>query len=493
MTDLLPPAAETSGDLRRTPLAQLLWDLARARFSGSLVILAQSPEPELCGEATLAFEEGLLAQVRLPRPVATLGEVLVELGVVTEPQRRASAAEAMAGDSLQGAALAAMGACDAPAVERGLRAQLGRKLTRLFSAVNGPWEAHPDVDLLEGFGGRRFPVEVPPLLWPAMRANAAHPVVGAVLERLGTRRLRILAGSAALALLHEDVATRAAVDGLLLGSRVAELLAAGHAPDVVRPLVALLAMTRQLERVRSSQRAPASLAPAAHAPLSLAPAPPLVSLAPAPIVPTSLVPAPVSLVPASGPPAAVCDGASLLPPPARSLPPRPVMSLPPLPALGNLTAREPAPAAAPAPAADPALRRDRRLRDADLALAQQRPDDAEREARAVLAEHPNDVGALVMLARALLARGDDALLPEVRDAVTAALNRAPQSDAAFVVTGKMLLRQGDARRALGCYVKAYRLNPRNVEAARAIRLATARRRAGASTDAALANVFLSSG
>lgn len=480
MTDLLPPAAETSGDLRRTPLAQLLWDLARARFSGSLVILAQSPEPELCGEATLAFEEGLLAQVRLPRPVATLGEVLVELGVVTEPQRRASAAEAMAGDSLQGAALAAMGACDAPAVERGLRAQLGRKLTRLFSAVNGPWEAHPDVDLLEGFGGRRFPAEVPPLLWPAMRANAAHPVVGAVLERLGTRRLRVLAGSAALALLSEDVATRAAVDGLLMGSRVAELLAAGHAPEVVRPLVALLAMTRQLERVRTSQRAPAS--PAPHAPLSLAPAP---------IVPTSLVPAP--LAPVSLAPAAVCDGASLLPPPARSLPPRPVLSLPPLPALGNLTAREPAPAAAPDPTTDPALRRDRRLRDADLALAQQRPDDAEREARAVLAEHPNDVGALVMLARALLARGDDALLPEVRAAVTAALNRAPQSDAAFVVTGKMLLREGDARRALGCYVKAYRLNPRNVEAARAIRLATARRRAGASTDAALANVFLSSG
>lgn len=492
MTDLLPPAAETSGDLRRTPLAQLLWDLARARFSGSLVILAQSPEPELCGEATLAFEEGLLAQVRLPRPVATLGEVLVELGVVTEPQRRASAAEAMAGDSLQGAALAAMGACDAFAVERGLRAQLGRKLTRLFSAVNGPWEAHPDVDLLEGFGGRRFPAEVPPLLWPAMRANPAHPVVGAVLDRLGTRRLRILAGSAALALLHEDVATRAAVDGLLLGSRVAELLAAGHAPEVVRPLVALLAMTRQLERVRTSQRAPASLAPAPHAPLSLAPAPIVpTSLVPAPLGPVSL--APVSLVPASGPPAAVCDGASLLPPPARSLPPRPVLSLPPLPALGHLTAREPTPAAAPDSAADPALRRDRRLRDADLALAQQRPDDAEREARAVLAEHPNDVGALVMLARALLARGDDALLTEVRAAVTAALNRAPQSDAAFVVTGKMLLRQGDARRALGCYVKAYRLNPRNVEAARAIRLATARRRAGASTDAALANVFLSSG
>ncbi len=116
-----------------------------------------------------------------------------------------------------------------PAVERGLRAQLARKLSRLFAVIQGPWETHADVDLLEGFGGRRFPVDVTALLWPSMRAQGEHPVVGAVLERLGTRRLRILAGSAAPALFADDPPTRAVVDGLLLGSRVAELLAAGHA------------------------------------------------------------------------------------------------------------------------------------------------------------------------------------------------------------------------------------------------------------------------
>jgi hypothetical protein len=289
-----------------------------------------------------------------------------------------------------------------------------------------------------------------------MRGQAEHPVVGAVIERLGTRRLRILAGSAAPSLFADDAATRGVVDGLLLGSRVSELLAAGHPLSMVRPLVALLAMTRQLERVRTSQLPTGSLAPS---PVSAAPLP-------------------------------IGDGASLFPEAAHSLPPRPAMSLPPLPLLPGLQSRE---RLSSPPRVDPGLARDKRIRDGELAITQRRPADAEREARSVLAESPNDIGALLLLARALLAHDAAELLPEVRLAVTAALSRDPRNDAAFVVTGKMLLREGDAKRALGCYVKAYRLNPRNVEAARAIRLATARRRAGATTDAALANLFVSSG
>lgn len=455
MLDSNLPPSPLSGDLRQTPFAQLLWDLAQARFSGSLVLLARASSEEVCGESTLAFEDGQVAQVKLPQPVDTLGEVLCDLGLITDAQRHESAAQAMAGDGLQGAVLVSMGACDARAVERGLREQIARKLSRLFAVIQGPWETHAGVDLLEGFGGRRFPVDVTTLLWPSMRAQGEHPVVSAVLDRLGTRRLRLLAGSAAPALFGDDPAARAVVDGLLLGSRVTELLAAGHAAAVVRPLVALLAMTRQLERVRTSQLAPTSRAPA----------------------------------PMSVPPLPIGDGASLFPPTSQSLPPRPAMSLPPLPLLPGLEPREPSPLARP----DPGLLRDKRLREGELALGQRRPADAEREARAVLAEAPNDVGALLLLARSLLARDDAAVLPEVRLAVTAALSREPRNDAAFVVTGRMLLREGDAKRALGCYVKAYRLNPRNVDAARAIRLATSRRRAGASTDAALANLFVSSG
>jgi hypothetical protein len=455
MDSNLPPAP-LSGDLRQAPLAQLLWDLSQSRFTGSLVVLARASIDALCGETTLAFEEGQLAQARLPQPLDTLGEVLCDLGVITEGQRRESGAQATLGEALQGAALVSIGACDAPAVERGLREQLRRKAGRLFAAIEGPWETHAGVDLLEGFGGRRFPIDVEPLLWPSLRAQAEHPVVGAVIERLGTRRLRILAGSAAPSLFADDVATRGAVDGLLRGSRVSELLSAGHPLSMVRPLVALLAMTRQLERVRSSQLPGSSLAPA---PVSAAPLP-------------------------------IGDGASLFPEATQSLPPRPAMSLPPLPLLPGLQTRE---SISAPPRVDPNIVRDKRLRDGELALSQRRPADAEREARAVLGDTPNDIGALLLLARALLAHDAPDLLPEVRLAVTAALSRDPRNDAAFVVTGKMLLREGDAKRALGCYVKAYRLNPRNVEAARAIRLATARRRAGASTDVALANLFLSSG
>ena len=249
-----------SGEFEHIPTPQLLWDISLRQFTGSLIVRSAS-EGLLRGESCFAFEEGRLAQARLPTACDALGKVLFDEGFIGLEQLDVSLERMRAGGGLQGAVLVAMGACDRAAVERCLREQLRRKATRLFGLAEGRWELHAHIDLLEDFGGRRMPVDVTGLLWDGVRANATHPLVGVVIERLGTRRLRVVKNSAAMLLYGVGEGERLLLERLADGARVSELLSLGVASSKVRSLVYLLAVTRQLERVRSAPSAPATPPP----------------------------------------------------------------------------------------------------------------------------------------------------------------------------------------------------------------------------------------
>lgn len=424
----------TRGDLGQTPAVRLLWDLAARRFSGTLIVRAPQTAGALHGESLFAFRDGRLAQAQLPQALSSLGVVLMQAGIITRHQLYDSLACMAENEGLQGAILVSRGACDRHAIEEGMRMQLRQKALRFFALTHAPFEAHEHIDLLEDFGGKRFPIDVAPLLWEGVRTNPDHPAVTTTLDRLGARSVRTVPDASAMTLFGDGPHERALIERLQHPAQLSELMELGVPATTVHTFVTLLAMTRQLE-IASSAR---SLPPANHdAPAvevsPVAPPPPVAELAP--------------------PPPPLVAAASVLPLRLPSTPPT---------------------------IADPEIERSdaRReaLRHGEQYLRLLRFSDAETTARALLLLDPNDVDALVLLAHTLLEVPSTASLDEVKRCVSLALKLAPESDRAFTVAGWMFQRTGDERRAFVCFSKAYKLNPRNVDAAREIRISNLRTR-----------------
>ncbi len=94
----------------------------------------------------------------------------------------------------------------------------------------------------------------------------------------------------------------------------------------------------------------------------------------------------------------------------------------------------------------------------------------------MLAEAPSDVTALTVLAAALLELRPNGPYDELRRCIVDACQKDPSNDRAHVIAAQMYKRTGDERRSLLHFIKAYKINPRNVEATRELRLAAIRKR-----------------
>lgn len=509
------------------------------RFTGTLVLRAGDEAGPLAGESRFAFVAGALAQARLAQPLDTLGFVLHEQGTITSAQLDASLARLAKGEGLQGEILIATGACTRAAVVHALREQLRRKLLRFFSVAYGQYEVHAERDLLAGFGRERFPVDVLPLLWPGVRSHPRHPAVDAVIARLGATPLCLREGSPARALVGDGAPERALLDRLAATARVDDLLALAPANALLpRALLFLLAMTRQIERAAPPSQ-PFIVAVPSDA-VRPAPAPPgptqRISVTNLPIVKGPSL-ADVArgaqdrgAAPRDGLVARVAEADKQLARMQDQSAFQMLMVAPDAPtaavtaAFHGLATRWHPDAA---PESSPALRevhgrifallaeaeatlthdalRETHLRDvaqgngtpraratrprreqersrAEVALRQGAWSEAERAARAVLDDDAADATALTILAAALLERLPGGPYDEVRRCIVAACQKDPHNDRAHVVAGQMYKRVGDERRTLAHFIKAYKINPRNVDAVRELRIAAMRRR-DASLDA----------
>lgn len=544
------PSPDLTGDLRRTPVAQLMWDVIVKRLTGSLVLHAGAEAGPLQGVSLLTFVAGGLTQARLAQPLDTLGFVLLEQGVITSAQLDASLHRLARREGLQGEILIALEACSRAAVEVALREQIRRKLLRVFTVVYGQYELYTDRDLLADFGRERYPVDVAPLLWPGVRSHPRHPAVEAVIERLKPQLMRVRPGSSARQLLGEGGPERVLLDRLAEPARVDDLLALGLSTLFVRAALYLLAMTRQIER------APSPSQPAIPAVDARPSSPAIATPEGRPSQPFLIAPAeaikPVDAIPRriSGTNLPRVVGTSLgevareaqAQPPQGTLRERIAEAELRLAMMQDQTAFEMLgiPSDTPptavtsafytlamrwhpdaAPTHSPALReaherifallaeaeatltqeraREAYLRDvalgngtpraratrprrqldlarAELALRQGNFVECERAARDVLAEAPHDPVALTVLASALLELRPNGPYDELRRCIVDACQRDPSNDRAHIVAAQMYKRTGDERRSLLHFIKAYKINPRNVDALRDLRLAAIRKR-----------------
>lgn len=254
------PAPTASGSLVKTPLAHLLVYALERRLTGTF-------ELSLGGEslATMAVSSGYPSKVRTTKPVALLGVVLEELGLITSEQLAASRERMKESPRLQGEILLEMGALDPPRLEAGLREQLARKLDYLFDLSDDTSFAYYDgADPLARFGGAPTPLDPLSILWRCVRQSPRWEHVDTTLRRVGAARLRI--------------APAAALDRFGFGPHEKEALAAiaqqptrlldltGRlGPSVGQLLAYLLVITKQVELVDGAPAAAAARAPTSSA------------------------------------------------------------------------------------------------------------------------------------------------------------------------------------------------------------------------------------
>lgn len=116
------------------------------------------------------------------------------------------------------------------------------------------------------------------------------------------------------------------------------------------------------------------------------------------------------------------------------------------------------------------------VQKAEICLKRKEYTEAERLARCALQVNPEDPDALVVLANVLLERQTDGPFDEALALLTRAVNLAPQHDRAHTLLGRVYQRMGDPSKALDHFKLAVEANPKNIDAAREVRLAEIRAR-----------------
>jgi hypothetical protein len=183
----LTPTAE--GLLEKTPLVHLLVYLADRELTGSLVLSAKNGGED----HAIYFFEGQASKVRTGEPIAHLGRVLFELGILSEETLNASLAAFARGNDLHGEHLVRAGVIDRANLMQGLKVQADRKMAFFFSLPGDTkYRFYQDVNVLEDWGGpEMIPLDTLPIIWSAVRARADDPIVDATLRRLGTTTLKL--------------------------------------------------------------------------------------------------------------------------------------------------------------------------------------------------------------------------------------------------------------------------------------------------------------
>jgi CheY-like chemotaxis protein len=142
--DVTARTASTVGDLAHTPFPRLLVELAEARATGALVVVAP-PDDRLrttvgdTAKKVVYFRGGVPVYVKSNLLRECLGQILVQMGLIDASVRNASLERMRETGARQGAALLAMGAITPDDLRAALEEQLRTKLFDLFAWTAGEY------------------------------------------------------------------------------------------------------------------------------------------------------------------------------------------------------------------------------------------------------------------------------------------------------------------------------------------------------------------
>ncbi len=247
------PAPTAQGSFAKTPLPHLLVYALERRLSGTFELHVGEGSV-----ATMLVVQGFPAKLRTTEGVHYLGEVMVELGMITPEQLQASLARLQESPRLQGQLLKELGAVDDERIEAGVRAQLRRKLEHLFTLPAETTYAYFDaIDMLQRYGGPPTPIDPLPVLWRGVKQSPSWEHVDATLRRVGGMAVRI----APTAQIERFELTRPEMQAIdMIRQRPARVVDIANAkligPSIAQQLVYFLVITKQVELVDAGSLRP---------------------------------------------------------------------------------------------------------------------------------------------------------------------------------------------------------------------------------------------
>ncbi|MFO0563745.1 MAG: DnaJ domain-containing protein [Polyangiales bacterium] len=514
------PSAE--GRFGKTPFAHVLLYIREHGLSGTLSIDGPAGGA-LAGEHFFVFENGSLAQTWIATGIDRLGDILVETKVIPNAARKDAEVVHNATKQLIGDVFVEMNLCDAAAIARGLAEQNRRRAVRIFALGDAAYRFYQDSDLLEGFGRERFSVDVLAIVWLGVQASPPNATIGAVLNRVGAQSIRLKPNALLDAFGFSDDVQHI-LDVLRLGpATIKDLESFSTDAQVARSLAYVLLTSKQAE---VSAAPPAALAPQPAprasqpplAPVGSAPTTPAVSAAPAAVATHTQSSGPA---PSSDPKAreaevllasmdeqtyyemlGVAKNASMdeirgsfMKMAAKWHPDRAptaaakeayqrvfAMVNEAHQTLSDETARGRYNRIAQDGGGTPAAQRkvlamleaSSLAQKADIHHRRREFAEAEKLARQAAEMHRDDPAVVTVLGAVLLEKTDAASLDEAIVALTEAVTLAPKNDRAQVLIANAFKRKGDNAKSLEHFRLALEANPKNIDAAREVRLADMR-------------------
>jgi tetratricopeptide (TPR) repeat protein len=266
------PKPMAEGTFSKTPFSHILVYLYGKKASGSLDVHTAKDA------VTVYFREGMPAKVRSSFKGKGLGQVLLDLGRISQEQLRECQKEMTTAGGYAGEILLRRGFVDAPALVRGLRGQMLLKLVDVFGMVDAQYEFYEKVNLLVGDGPDEvLPLDPYPILMAGARAHGARMKLDHVLDSLQGRWISVKTADPLRRLKLSAPEQDLCRELLARPKTMDELLQAGrHNRQVIRSVVYVLLITKELE---VSDTPPASgqpsIAPGPRNSLESVPPPPI--------------------------------------------------------------------------------------------------------------------------------------------------------------------------------------------------------------------------
>jgi tetratricopeptide (TPR) repeat protein len=180
-TDNRPPPL-AHGSFSKKPFPHILVYLMQKRLGGTLEVRDRNDI------VTVYFRDGMPGKVRSSARGKGLGQILLDLGLITDEQLKACQREMTTAGGFQGQILMRQGAIDAPTMIRGLRAQVLLKLVDVFAMTDAEYAFYDRVNLLVGDGPDEvFPLDPYPLLLAGVRSHGLKIRMEPVLDALKGR------------------------------------------------------------------------------------------------------------------------------------------------------------------------------------------------------------------------------------------------------------------------------------------------------------------
>jgi tetratricopeptide (TPR) repeat protein len=175
-----PPLAQ--GSFAKKPFPHILVYLLHKQLGGTLEIRAKTDI------VTVYFRDGMPGKVRASTKGKGLGQVLLDLNLITDEQLKACQREMASDGGFQGQILIRQGVIDAATMVRGLKAQMLIKLVDVFAMADAEYAFYDRVNLLVGEGPDEvFPLDPYPLLMAGMRSHGQKIRMEPVLEAVKGR------------------------------------------------------------------------------------------------------------------------------------------------------------------------------------------------------------------------------------------------------------------------------------------------------------------